>query len=85
MNVRERFRRYSEEGGDAHAAHMRPEERTAVAHPPATVRWIRTHFGGSSFRELGIPGGDLVDTGLADLAAGETTGATDLPETPVGL
>jgi len=52
---------------------MRPEERTAVARRAATARWIRARFGGPSFGPLGIPGGDLVDAGLADLASGETT------------
>ena len=27
----------------------------------------------ASFQEIGVPGGDLVDVGLADLAAGKTT------------
>jgi hypothetical protein len=32
------------------------------------IRWIRTRFGAPSFEVLGLPGGELVDTGLPDLA-----------------
>ncbi|MFV1960128.1 MAG: hypothetical protein ACC662_12035, partial [Planctomycetota bacterium] len=35
--------------------------------------WVRERFGDSSFAALGLPGGDIVDAGLADLAAGTTT------------
>jgi hypothetical protein len=37
------------------------------------VRWIRQRFGAASFAALGLPGGDLVDAGLSDLASGRTT------------
>jgi len=52
---------------------MSPEARRAVAHRAAASRWIRVRFGDSSFAALGLPGGDIVDTGLADLAAGRTS------------
>jgi hypothetical protein len=47
--------------------------RRAIARRAGTTRWIRARFGASSFEELGLPGGALVDTGLADLAAGAST------------
>jgi len=34
---------------------------------------MRVRFGVSSFSELGLPGGELVDAGLADLATGRVT------------
>jgi len=52
---------------------MSAEARSAVAHRAALLRWVRRRFGGSSFAELGLPGGDLVDAGLADLARGRVT------------
>ncbi|NNK48781.1 MAG: hypothetical protein HKP01_07905 [Gemmatimonadetes bacterium] len=52
---------------------MSGKERTAVARHAAAVRWIRARFGGPSFGELGLPGGEEVDAGLADLAHGRTT------------
>ena len=52
---------------------MAPSDRRAVARRAATVRWIRERFGGSSFEELGLPGGDLVDAGLAALASGRVS------------
>lgn len=37
------------------------------------MRWIRQRFGAASFEQLGLPGGDIVDAGLTDLAAERTT------------
>jgi len=71
--VREQFRRYGSAGGRKRAARMRPDAREAVARRAATARWIRERFGSSSFRSLGLPGGDLVDSGLAALAGGKAT------------
>jgi hypothetical protein len=55
---------------------MTPEARKAVARRAATSRWIRHRFGSSSFEALGLPGGDLVDAGLAELADGKTAVAS---------
>jgi hypothetical protein len=71
--IRERFRRYGRAGGRTRAARMSPEARRAVARRAASARWIRERFGASSFDALGLPGGDIVDAGLADLADGKTT------------
>lgn len=74
--VRERFRRYGRAGGRKRAARLSPEARRAVARRAAAARWIRQRFGAPSFARLGLPGGVLVDTGLADLAAGKATVAS---------
>jgi hypothetical protein len=52
---------------------MLPEARRAVARRGAAARWIRKRFGSESFATLGLPGGDMVDAGLADLAHGRVT------------
>jgi hypothetical protein len=52
---------------------MTRQARTAVARRAATARWIRNRFGSSSFEALGFPGGELVDTGLAELADAKVT------------
>lgn len=52
---------------------MSPAERRAVARRAATARWIRDRFGAPSFQRLGLPGGELVDAGLSDLASGRAT------------
>ena len=72
-DVREQFRRHGRDGGRARAARLRPQARKAIASRAATVRWIRARFGSLSFETLGLPGGDMVDAGLADLAAGRVT------------
>ena len=71
--IRERFRRYGREGGRVRATRMHPDTRKAVARRAAAARWIRQRFGDSSFEALGLPGGDIVDAGLADLATGKPT------------
>jgi hypothetical protein len=71
--IRERFRRYGRTGGRARAARMRPGVRKAIARRAAAARWIRERFGAPSFEALGLPGGDIVDAGLADLADGKVT------------
>jgi hypothetical protein len=50
---------------------MRPEARRAVARKAATRRWVQARFGARGFEDLGLPGGDVVDAGLAALAEGE--------------
>jgi hypothetical protein len=39
----------------------------------AAARWIAERFGSSRFQDVGLPGGELIDRGLADLAAGAVT------------
>jgi hypothetical protein len=68
--IRKRFVRHGREGGKARAAQMSSEARRATARRAASSRWIRERFGASSLAALGLPGGDIVDAGLADLADG---------------
>jgi hypothetical protein len=72
-DVLEQFRRHGREGGRARAARMAPEARTAGARRAATARWIGERFGARDFASLGLPGGELIDTGLDDLACGVTS------------
>lgn len=71
--IRAHFQEHGAEGGRRRAAGMTAAERSAVARRAAVARWIRHRFGASSFERLGLPGGEVVDTGLADLAHGRTT------------
>jgi hypothetical protein len=71
--VREQFRAYGRDGGRARAARMSSDARKSVARRAAIRRWTQERFGSSSFETLGMPGGELVDTGLSDLAAGRET------------
>jgi hypothetical protein len=74
--VREQFRRYGRTGGLTRARRLSGERRRIVARRAATTRWIRRRFGVSDFTTLGVPGGDIVDAGLADLAADKVTVAS---------
>ena len=71
QSVRERFRAYGREGGRRRAARMNSEERKRVARQAAIRRWMLVRFGAPRFEDLGLPGGELIDSGLASLAAGE--------------
>lgn len=44
-----------------------------MARRAATARWVRERFGAASFEALGLPGGEIVDAGLDDLAAGKAS------------
>jgi hypothetical protein len=70
-SVREQFRRHGRNGGRARAARMSPSERRHVARHAATRRWIRVRFGADRFEALALPGGEIVDAGLAALSRGE--------------
>jgi len=71
--IREQFRRYGRAGGHARAAKMSSHARAAVGSKAATARWLKTRFGSASFAGLGLPGGEVIDAGLADLADGRVT------------
>jgi hypothetical protein len=72
-SIRQRFRQHGRAGGRKRAARLGPAERTAIARRAATARWIRERFGAARFEELGFPGGEVVDAGLADLASGKVS------------
>ena len=71
--VRKEFQKHGRAGGFGRAARLSARDRSAIARKAATARWIRHHFGASTFAALGLPGGELVDSGLADLAHNRTT------------
>ena len=75
-DVRERYQALGRAGGRARARKLDAGRRTEIARRAATARWVRTRFGASRFVDLALPGGDLVDEGLADLASGRTSAAS---------
>jgi hypothetical protein len=76
IDVRERFRRYGRRGGLTRAARIDASERRRTARQAATARWVTERFGVRRFADLSLPAGDLVDQGLADLAAEKITPAS---------
>jgi hypothetical protein len=75
-DIRKQFVRYGRQGGKARAARLHADGRRAIAQRAASSRWIRPRFGASSFTELGLPGSDIVDAGLSDLAHGTVSPAS---------
>ncbi len=73
LEVREQFRRYGRAGGRARAARMSTDAKKGVARQAAVARWVKARFGASSFEDLGLPGGEIVDVGLADLTGGRVS------------
>ena len=72
-DVKKQFERCGREGGLKRARRMTPPAMKAVARRAATARWMRARFGAKNFATLGLPGGEIVDAGLADLAADAVT------------
>ena len=72
-DIRQAFVRYGRQGGRARARLLAPEARRATARLAATTRWIRERFGKASFADLGLPGGEIIDAGLVDLAMGKVS------------
>ena len=52
---------------------MSPSARTAAARQAVIRRWTKERFGETTFQVLGLPGGEIIDVGLADLCAGRET------------
>jgi hypothetical protein len=75
-DVRAQFRRHGRRGGLVRARRLPAAARAAIARKSAIRRWIRVRFGHSSFVAMGLPGGDLIDQGLDDLAADRETRAS---------
>jgi hypothetical protein len=74
--VLDQFRRHGRRGGNARASRMTARARSAGARRAATARWIKERFGAADFASLGLPGGELIDAGLEDLAEGVTSRAS---------
>ena len=71
--IRERFRAYGRKGGRLRATRMSSEARRRVARQAAIRRWTRIRFGAPLFENLGLPGGEIIDAGLAALSADQET------------
>jgi hypothetical protein len=71
--IRKRFARHGRDGGRIRAARMTAAGRQAVARQAAAARWIRARFGARRFADTGLPGGEIIDAGIADLATGSAT------------
>jgi hypothetical protein len=52
---------------------MSPTERQRVAREAVLLRWMQARFAAPNFKALGLPGAEIIDAGLAALAAGEET------------
>lgn len=68
--IREQFRTHGRAGGKARAARMAPTDRSRASRLAALHRWTVKRFGAASFAALGLPGGEEIDRGVADLALG---------------
>ena len=55
------------------AERLSPATRKAIARRAALRRWTEARFGNTSFAALGLPGGEMIDSGLNDLVSGKET------------
>ena len=72
-SVRTRFPPSGRPAGETRARSSAAGRRAAIARWAAIQRWIRVRFGADGFAQLGLPGGEIVDRGLRDLAEGRAT------------
>ncbi len=68
--VLEQFREYGRTGGRTRADRLTAGERSSIARLGSLARWTRERFGVRHFTDLSLPGADVVDRGLSDLALG---------------
>lgn len=66
--VLQQFRAFGRSGGRARARKLSPDRRRRIARTASVARWTRERFGVGRFAELALPGAELVDEGLHDLA-----------------
>ena len=60
-------------GGKRRAKRLSATRRAAQARRAALLRWMRQRFGTDTFEALSLPGWEIVDAGLRDLADGNTS------------
>lgn len=73
LRVRSYLQSIGRKGGHARAQRLSPAMRQAQARRAAVSRWMRARFATETFETLAIPGWEIVDPGLRDLAQGSTT------------
>lgn len=59
-----------QKGGQQRAKNMSAKDRAIQARRSIFVRWMRERFNTTHFEDLGLPGADLIDSGLQDLVNG---------------
>ena len=72
-DLRQWFADQGRRGGLRRARKLSPEARRRIAIGAALTRWTKRRFGAQNFESLGLPGGQLVDKGLRDYAAGQSS------------
>lgn len=68
-NIRDFLSKAGRKGGLCRSRRLSSTERRAVARCGAIAKWMKNRFGVLSFREMELPGWEIVDKGLNDLAA----------------
>lgn len=68
--VRKQFEDFGRAGGHERARRLPADSRRRIARVASLARWMRERFGATHFSDLGLPGADVVDKGLLDVASG---------------
>lgn len=77
-NVRKYLKTIGQKGGKERAKKLSSEVLSAQAQRAVMTRWIRRRFGVDSFKDLGLPGWEIIDLGLRDLVEGNTNSVNAL-------
>lgn len=67
------LRNIGRKGGLARAKNLDSQKRSAQARMAVMTRWMNKRFGVDHFEQMGLPGWEIVDAGLHDIANGRLT------------
>lgn len=70
QSIRKYFKTIGRKGGKKRAKQSSAETLSSQARNAVTSRWMRKRFGADNFTALALPGSEIVDPGLRDLANG---------------
>lgn len=77
-NIRTYLKTIGRKGGCARAKKLSPAELSSQARKAVVSRWMRKRFGADHFKELALPGAEIVDSGLSDLVNGNLSSVNAL-------
>lgn len=83
QSTRNYFKAIGKKGGKQRASALDAATRVAQARKAVVTRWMRQRFGVDRFENMGLPGWEVVDAGLRDLANGVLSSVNALAVTEV--
>lgn len=77
-NIRKYLKTIGKKGGLERAKKLNSETRSSQARNAVMSRWMNKRFGTDSFEKMGIPGWEIIDSGLRDIVNGNLSSVNAL-------